>query len=242
VFSYVSGRVDMTKDRVTKEWGDMLAYYDAQVEWFRGVTIETKERSIRRDDVNLRHAAFAKDMAEYQSDNPNLPSIPYNAVLYKAQCDALCLIQDPPTELRARLLKLSKGKELLRDEWPSFVEIYAQFIAAVEVLYAYDPDVDEMQNQRVNWNKHNKERWLRYAAQRFDSIMREHTGIGIEQARNVFVWEVNEAVNSGQIPDGWTISEYSEFLGKPDKNNDPRLRKAYGQSLTLNRIAELLKG
>ncbi len=58
-------------------WKQMLAGYDAQIEWFRGIKIETFEESIRRQKLMELHPEKSPrgDMAEWQALNPKLPSI-----------------------------------------------------------------------------------------------------------------------------------------------------------------------
>ncbi len=230
------------RDYPENEWGVTLKHYDTYVEWFSVARLETKEESIRRDAVNQMYPA-AEDKGSWtgwHDNNPKLPSIPYHESTYEAMKRALEFFKSPPKPIRDCLVHLAEGNDLHPDDLFVFLQLYAEFIAAIEVLYSYDPYADQLKNQRKAWNKTNKERWQHHAAVEIMKVI-EKRKTGIEQARNSFAADVADVIEGKRPPpDGWAVEEYKEFLGKAD-HIGRRLKKNYGQNLTLSKIKSLIK-
>jgi hypothetical protein len=115
-------------DYPDNDWGIMLAHYDWSAHVYRFARVETKEQSLRRDHVTiLSDDDNDDDWIAWNEDNPNIPTIPHNPVIYKATLEACRYFSDPPLPLRNCLSVLANGGELPDDDWPYFVLMYAEF-------------------------------------------------------------------------------------------------------------------
>jgi hypothetical protein len=223
------------------EWGITLKHYDAHVEWFRTARLETREENIRQNAMMQWYPEQEKASGwnKWHDSNPKQPSIPYDESLYEAMKQALNFFKNPPEPIRDCLRHLAEGNDLHPDDLFVFLQLYAEFMAALEILYAYNPDTDHLKNQREAWNKTNKERWQRYAALEIKKIMKEY-GKSIEEAKAIFAFDIRESLDGRKpIPPDWTREDYAEFLVVPKNKKSkaaPRLKNSRGQDLTLKDV------
>jgi hypothetical protein len=219
------------------EWGETLRHYDSHIEFYGIAHLETKEESIHRD-ASKRHSEKEESWAQMHQNDPTLPSILYLESTYEAMKQALKFFQSPPESIRDCLVRLADGNHLHHEDLFVFLQTYAEFISATEVLNASDPSVDSMAAARGGW-ANNRKRWRLYAAERVHDI-KQTDGLTIQEARDAFAAEIKTALSEKSFPKGWSKEDFEEFLGEPDKSGTANLRKAYGQNLTLPAIEKLL--
>ena len=224
------------------DWGIMLKHYDVTLAVHQGVRLESKQDCIERDYILDKYRSN-DEMGigpEWYEANPQHSGIVYIPLLYQPMSEALDFMQNPPPVLRESLFKLSSGHSLKDEEFIQFTLLYAQFRSMVTILDSWNPNDNTMVRQRKYWNATNNKRNLHYAAQ-YIWTLREKCGLKIEEARDAFAWDIRDAIESNEFPEGWTEADYRKFLGDSHKNGDPKLHRAYGPDLTYPAILKLLK-
>lgn len=221
------------------EWGIALRHFDVMTTWFGSARMEEKEDSLRRKAINEATPENEEMVSweKWQEDNPNLFSIPNIPIIHEAMKKALAFCKAPPPPLRDCLEYLAKGHELVHDDLFTFLQMYAEFVASVEVLFSWDSsESDPLNHLRQAREKTNRDRWKIYAAKQISKIMQE-TGIPIQDARDAFAADIKQAILTQICPEGWSVEDFQIFLSAPaDKATTARLSKSYGQNLTQKQI------
>jgi hypothetical protein len=221
------------------EWGIALRHFDVMTTWFGMARMEGKEDSLRRKTINEENPEKEEmtSWEKWQEDNPNLFSIPNIPILHDAMEKALAFCKAPPPPLRECLEHLADGHELVQDDLFVFLQMYAEFISSVEILYSWNPEEgDPLNHLRGAREKTNRDRWKIYAAKQISNIMKE-TGIPIQDARDAFAADVKQTILQKTCPDGWSVEDFQIFLSAPaDDKKTARLSKSYGQNLTQKQL------
>lgn len=229
-----------TTEYPDNEWGIMLAHYDSCVRVYRSARVETKEQSLRRDQVaGLSNDHNADDWDKWRKDNPNLPIIPYNSATYKDVLVAIEYFSNPPPPLRDCLVALTTGEALADDDWPYFLLMYGEFREQSAMIDAWEADFDELHSQRSR-RKNNNDRYKTYVAEFIAYQLEVKKAPSMASARVVLVNHIRQVLSEEfPPPDGWQREEFAKFLGL--SNDDGlRLKKQFGQNFTKTQIEKWL--